>query len=462
MPVIDLTGYNLYWPYRTAAQVSADAMVLPASPSQAQQNISLIKTALEALDTAVDNISIADASTLEGEAGSYYLDLSNHTGSLAISSITNLQTFLDAKQPETVVQTTAAWAADLTPLPEGVWGRDSDLDEVRMGDGVNLWAGLPEVGAGSGHDAATLNKPTPSTLTSDTTLTSAYVTDEIKAGQIFELNRMTFVDSSGGAVVLTLDADTLEVSDEISLYVTDATSAITVLRPIVTDIAGVGTTNGTTTVAMADTSMVRVGDTVDGTSITSGQTVLSITTDTSITLSAVADGSVTDDALTFTGRRGLFDGSETFTPKLREGPVHIKIIGNSLGIDARFLGSVSSGYGPIEVAVEAEDFTMDATHFGKEVFLTEADAVSQTVVFPKPSVVGASYLAGGSTDGQATSGVFTAVDLGATSYPLGTTGGSVLKLPDGATAEIVAGGKVGYVAYDGDTWIITGTLVPTP
>jgi hypothetical protein len=40
-----------------------------------------------------------DADTLEGEAGSYYLDRTNHTGAQAISTVTGLQTALDAKAP---------------------------------------------------------------------------------------------------------------------------------------------------------------------------------------------------------------------------------------------------------------------------------------------------------------------------------------------------------------------------
>lgn len=46
-----------------------------------------------------------DADTLEGQAGSYYLDRVNHTGSQAISTITDLQTSLDGKASTSHTQT---------------------------------------------------------------------------------------------------------------------------------------------------------------------------------------------------------------------------------------------------------------------------------------------------------------------------------------------------------------------
>lgn len=46
--------------------------------------------------------------------------------------------------------TTAEWAAAVVPLEAGQFGYDTDLDVVKIGNGTDLWAALPAIGAGGG------------------------------------------------------------------------------------------------------------------------------------------------------------------------------------------------------------------------------------------------------------------------------------------------------------------------
>lgn len=79
-------------------------------------------------------------------------------------------------QPRTVgvsprIASTDEWAASTLVLANGEQGIDSDTGEVRLGDGVNLWADLDPVGDGGGLDVNNVSW-VEFTLYSDADLTS--------------------------------------------------------------------------------------------------------------------------------------------------------------------------------------------------------------------------------------------------------------------------------------------------
>lgn len=346
-----------------------------------------------------------------------------------------------------VPKTAAQWAASAYILPTNVFGVTTDTGVLKIGNGVDTFANLTvAIEGGSDHDAVTLSSSLSGTIsTPGRDLISSDTMSGLSA-QVLTLNRFRFVDASSGTVDIPLAAS-LTVGDQIDLKVTNADNAITVERPEVA-VEGTGTTNGTTTVTMADTSMVRVGDVVSSATITSSQTVDAITEDTSITLNAVADGSGTDETITFTGKRGVFNGTEADVT-LRKGLVVIKVTGTTTGIDADILGATNEGLGPLTRATESADFTLASSHLGKRVRLTKSSG-TQTVTVPKPSAIGAD---------PGVMVIFKATLAGATTFTLSGTGSPVFVDIATNTLNITPGGSATLIAVDDDTWDLDGAMV---
>jgi len=61
---INLTNYKVNWPYRNSQEASLGKMTRPASPVEAQENMQIIKTALESLDSSLFNSVQLDGSSI--------------------------------------------------------------------------------------------------------------------------------------------------------------------------------------------------------------------------------------------------------------------------------------------------------------------------------------------------------------------------------------------------------------
>ena len=79
-----------------------------------------------------DNSGVVDNSELlAGQAGSYYLDRANHTGSLAITDITNLQTVLNTKLEASDISNKADVATTLAG-----YGITDGMTAVQIADAI--------------------------------------------------------------------------------------------------------------------------------------------------------------------------------------------------------------------------------------------------------------------------------------------------------------------------------------
>lgn len=262
MSVIDLSGYFPYWPYRTAEQATENTMALPASPAQAYTNHTLLKTAIEALDDAIEFGFIlktaaawqADTTTI---LTSSQIGIETDTGQGKQGDNTNLWSALAYGYSwslnvngnnRTIIlrgDTEANWTSGNPTLAEFEIGYDSTNNEVRIGDGSTAWNALSAIGGGGGITtvtdilttvtaAATLNATTQKTaLISGATLTIQRLYVDLGSPGRLDMPKTAAANTR---FILEIAADSEQVTlgiedDEAGSSVAEGKSAAATLQP---------------------------------------------------------------------------------------------------------------------------------------------------------------------------------------------------------------------------------------